>query len=51
VNKAKNLLQNPHARITEVAFEAGFQSITHFNRSFKKFEGKSPKQYRAAMLG
>jgi AraC-like DNA-binding protein/ligand-binding sensor protein len=51
VTKAKNLLQNPHARITEVAFEAGFQSITHFNRSFKKFEGKSPKQYRAVILG
>ena len=51
VTKAKNLLQNPHARITEVAFEAGFQSITHFNRSFRKFEGKSPKQYRSAILG
>lgn len=51
VTKAKNLLQNPHARIAEVAFEAGFQSLTHFNRSFRKFEGKSPKQYRAEILG
>ena len=51
VTKAKNLLQNPHTRIAEVAFESGFQSITHFNRSFRKLEGRSPKQYRAAILG
>ena len=51
ITKAKNLLQNPYTRIAEVAFEAGFQSITHFNRSFRKFEGKSPKQYRLEILG
>ena len=46
VAKAKNLLLNPHARISEVAFEAGFQSITHFNRLFRKVAGQSPTSYR-----
>ncbi|MEI6715894.1 MAG: helix-turn-helix domain-containing protein [Verrucomicrobiota bacterium] len=47
VGKAKNLLMNPHARISEVAFQAGFQSITHFNRVFRKLTGQSPTVFRA----
>jgi hypothetical protein len=43
------LLQDPHLRISEVAFDVGFQSLSHFNRSFRRIEGQSPKQYRAAM--
>jgi AraC-like DNA-binding protein len=50
VMKAKNLLLNPHARISEVAFESGFQSITHFNRIFKKRVGVSPSRYRMNLL-
>lgn len=49
IEKAKNLLQNPHLRISEVAFEVGFQSLSQFNRSFRRIEGQPPKQYRAAM--
>lgn len=49
IEKAKNLLQDPHWRISEVAFEVGFQSLSQFNRSFRRLEGQSPKQYRAAM--
>ena len=45
--KAKNLLLNPTLRISEIAFEVGFQSLTHFNRVFKKVSGHSPTQYRA----
>ena len=49
IEKAKNLLQDPHWRISEVAFEVGFQSLSQFNRSFRRIEGQSPKQYRAAI--
>jgi AraC-like DNA-binding protein len=49
IEKAKNLLQDPHRRISEVAFEVGFQSLSQFNRSFRRIEGQSPKQYRAAI--
>ena len=46
IEKAKNLLLNPNLRISEIAFEVGFQSLTHFNRVFKKIIGQSPTQYR-----
>ena len=45
--KARNLLLNPNLRISEIAFEVGFQSLTHFNRVFKKVSGLSPTQYRS----
>lgn len=47
VEKARNLLQNPNFRISEVAFEVGFQSLSQFNRTFKKITGKTPKAFRA----
>jgi YesN/AraC family two-component response regulator len=49
VEKAKSLLLNPHIRISEVAFEVGFQSLSQFNRVFKKITGQSPSQYRVKM--
>ena len=30
----------------EIAYEAGFQSLTHFNRVFKRILGLSPTRYR-----
>lgn len=41
-------LNNCDLRISDIAFAAGFQSLSQFNRVFKKFAGKSPTQYRAA---
>ena len=46
IEKAKNLLLNPNLRISEIAYEIGFQSLTHFNRVFKKILGQSPTEYR-----
>ncbi|MBI3849964.1 MAG: PocR ligand-binding domain-containing protein [Verrucomicrobia bacterium] len=47
--KAKNLLLNPNLRVSEIAYEVGFQSLTHFNRMFKRIVGQSPTQYRAQL--
>jgi AraC-like DNA-binding protein len=47
VEKAKNLLLNPNLRISEIAYEVGFQSLTHFNRVFKNVVGESPSGYRS----
>ena len=41
------LLQNRRLRISEIAFAAGFQSLSQFNRVFRRCSGKSPTQYRA----
>jgi AraC-like DNA-binding protein/ligand-binding sensor protein len=46
VEKARNLLLNPNLRVSEIAYEVGFQSLTHFNRVFKKITGRSPTHYR-----
>lgn len=51
IEKAKNLLLNPNLRVSEIAFEVGFQSLTHFNRVFKKILGQSPTDYRGQLLG
>lgn len=47
IEKSKNLLVNPNRRISEVAYEVGFESLTQFNRSFKKHAGMTPTKYRA----
>jgi AraC-like DNA-binding protein len=49
IEKAKNLLLNPNLRISEIAYEVGFQSLTHFNRVFKRVIGQSPTEYRARL--
>jgi len=51
IEKSKNLLLNPNLRVSEIAFEVGFQSLTHFNRVFKKVLGQSPTDYRSKVLG
>jgi AraC-like DNA-binding protein/ligand-binding sensor protein len=44
--RSKHLLLNPNLRVSEIAYEAGFQSLTHFNRVFKRIEGHSPTDHR-----
>lgn len=46
VEKARNLLLNPNLRISEIAYQVGFQSLTHFNRVFKRILGQSPTDFR-----
>ena len=50
VEKVKNLLLNPHKRISEVAYASGFQSLSQFNRVFRKITGESPTLYRERAL-
>ena len=46
---ACELLGNANLRISEIAFAVGFQSLSQFNRVFKKLARKSPSRYRAAL--
>ena len=48
--KARKLLEDVDLRISEIAFAVGFQSLSQFNRVFKKLSGKSPTAYRATHL-
>lgn len=51
IEKVKNLLLNPHKRVSEAAYEAGFQSLSQFNRVFRKIAGESPTRYRERLHG
>jgi len=46
--KATALLSDSDLRVSEIAFAVGFQSLSQFNRTFKRLAGKSPKVFRAA---
>ena len=45
--RARKFLEDVELRVSEVAFAVGFQSLSQFNRVFKRFAGKSPSEYRA----
>lgn len=45
--KAAAMLRNADLRVSEIAFACGFQSLSQFNRTFKKLAGNSPTEYRA----
>jgi AraC family transcriptional regulator, positive regulator of tynA and feaB len=46
----RDLLDNPRKRkVAEIAFAAGFQDISHFNRLFKRINGTAPREFRRAM--
>jgi AraC-like DNA-binding protein len=51
VEKVKNLLLNPHKRVSEAAYEAGFQSLSQFNRVFRRIAGEAPSRYREGLHG
>lgn len=47
---AKRELLKPEARISEIAFLVGYQSLSQFNRSFARITGVSPTHYRREQL-
>lgn len=44
--RAKALLPDRNRRISEIAYDVGFQSLTHFNRIFRTLTGQSPTAFR-----
>jgi AraC-like DNA-binding protein len=43
---ARTRLLNPNLRVSEIAYDVGFQSLTQFNRTFKRVFGQSPSEFR-----
>jgi YesN/AraC family two-component response regulator len=46
IGRAKELLADPSMRVHEVAEATGFSDVGHFSRSFKRFAGCTPGEYR-----
>jgi AraC-like DNA-binding protein len=48
LNHALRLLRDSHRTISEATFESGFESVSHFSRSFKKRFGLVPSAFKQA---
>ncbi|MBL4625817.1 MAG: helix-turn-helix transcriptional regulator [Flavobacteriales bacterium] len=46
VEKAADLLKSNDLRVSDIAYDVGFDSLATFNRNFSNFFGKSPSEYR-----
>lgn len=46
IESAKQMLQNGHTRVCEAAYASGFQSLSQFNRVFRRVAGESPSEFR-----
>ncbi len=50
LNKAANLLLHTELPVKNVGLEVGFDDPYHFSNCFKKFHGRSPRNYRRAHI-
>ncbi len=46
LERAADLLKSEHMRVSDIAYDVGFESLATFNRNFTNFYGKSPSEYR-----
>jgi two-component system response regulator YesN len=49
MERAKKLLEQPHYRIVDISYEIGYADHAHFTKTFKKYEGCSPSEYRGRL--
>jgi two-component system, response regulator YesN len=49
IDRADDLLGNTELNIIDIAYLAGYQSVVHFGRIFKKIHGITPREYRARL--
>ena len=49
IKLATSLLQNPRIKIKEVYMRCGFNSLSYFNRVFKRKKQLAPKEYQLKM--
>lgn len=50
VRQARTLLADPSLTVTEVAYAAGFNDLSTFDKVFKRIVGAAPSEYRKALL-
>lgn len=45
ISYAVKLLMNKNMAISQVAYDCGYNNLSHFNRQFKEITGKTPSEY------
>jgi AraC family transcriptional regulator len=51
IERAQHLLRQPQRSITDACYAVGFNSLSYFNRVFRKVTGLSPQQYQKQIQG
>ncbi len=46
INKAKELILQTELTFSEIAYKVGYNDSAYFTRTFKKYTGKTPKEYK-----
>ena len=46
IKLAKKLILTTNLKLSTIAYQTGFNSVSYFNRQFKKLERMTPKEYR-----
>jgi AraC family transcriptional regulator len=49
IERAKDLLANPRASITEIALDVGFSGTSAFSATFHRITGRTPTDYRRSL--
>jgi two-component system response regulator YesN len=48
---AQHLLKSSDLKVVDICYRVGFKDLAHFNRTFKRFVGIPPNQYRRSCAG
>jgi AraC-like DNA-binding protein len=50
IEKAKQLLVTKENRISDIAYDCGFETVPTFNKNFKSLIGQSPSEFRKKLV-
>ena len=50
VHHAAHLIANTNLAVSQIAFESGFEDLSHFSRAFKNLMGDSPTEYKRSLI-
>jgi AraC-like DNA-binding protein len=50
VQHAANIIANSNSSVSQVAYDSGFEDLSHFSRVFKKIIGSNPTEYKKSLV-
>jgi AraC-like DNA-binding protein len=50
IERATELLREPHLRVTDIGLEVGYAESANFTRAFRRWTGLSPRAYRRRLM-
>ena len=51
INQALRLLKDENLKITDIAFDLGFNNLSYFVKKFKEYKNCTPSEYRRKKTG